>query len=124
MDVLQPYEGFSEIVPKYLLRLIKNDIKKCIEHKPHSSTIRSFGISTQRNSIVFWNKLTGETYCNLILWNDKRNKDTVDSMNKSVLLNALTCSSKLLSVFGSSVVGHRIKAFASYKIESTHVSIN
>lgn len=105
------------------MKTILNDIKKCVENRPKSSTVKSFGISTQRNSIVFWNKRTGEAYCNIILWSDKRHQETVDSLNKGIILNALTGGSKLLSIAGSAVVGHRMKAFASYKIENPHVSI-
>jgi glycerol kinase len=34
--------------------------------------LKCFGISTQRNSIILWNKKTGRNYTNFILWNDKR----------------------------------------------------
>ncbi len=56
LNILSPIKGYSEIDSNYLLSLIKENLKKCVKNKPRSYIIKSFGLSTQRNSIILWNK--------------------------------------------------------------------
>lgn len=122
LEILQPRKGYLEVDPKYLLTQIKKDIKKCVDNKPGSFVVKSLGISTQRNSIILWNKLTGENYCNIILWNDKRSLDISNSMNKGVILNILKGASYVVSLAGTSIAGHRLKAFSNYQTETSHIA--
>lgn len=122
LKILQPREGYEEIDPNYLLDLIKRDIKKCAENKPSSYIIKSFGISTQRNSITLWNKKTGEHYSNIILWSDRRPIDVCESMNSGIILNTIVGACKIASVVGTSITGHRIKSLSKYKVETKHIA--
>lgn len=124
LNILQPKDGYSEIEPSYLLGITIDFIKKCAQNMPSPSThiIKSFGMSTQRNSIILWNKKTGENYTKLILWNDKRPLELCNSLNKGVFLNLLKIGSKCLSIAGTSIAGHRLNAFSHYKVETNHTS--
>jgi glycerol kinase len=39
------------------------------------SNIRAIGITNQRETVVAWNKITGQVYHNAIVWSDVRTKD-------------------------------------------------
>jgi putative glycerol kinase 5 len=46
--------------------------------------ITCLGISTLRNSVILWDRHTGETYSNIILWNDSRSSLQAMSTNSSL----------------------------------------
>lgn len=121
LEILRPLDGFSEIDPKYLLEMIISDIKKCIMNRG-KYRINCFGISTQRNSVILWNKVTWENYSNIILWNDRRSADICDSMNKGLFLNILTSGAQIAALVGPSISGHRIKSFSKYKLTTGNVA--
>ena len=50
-----------------------------------ASDITCLGISTLRNSVILWNGETGETYSNIILWNDTRSTLHATTANSSLL---------------------------------------
>jgi putative glycerol kinase 5 len=84
-----------------------------------SYKIKCCGISTQRNSFLLFNKKTDETYCNLILWNDRRPVDTCNSINRGVMLNTIKKACNFLTTF---VPNQRLRAFSKYKVETNQVS--
>lgn len=45
--------------------------------------VTCLGLSTLRNSVVLWDKETGETYSKIILWNDTRSNLQATSVNSS-----------------------------------------
>ena len=38
-------------------------------------TVAAVGITNQRETVVFWNRLTGEPYANAIVWQDTRTRE-------------------------------------------------
>lgn len=46
----------------------------------HTSDIESVGITNQRETIVVWNRLTGEPIAPAIVWQDTRTKDLIDEL--------------------------------------------
>ncbi|CAF1473316.1 unnamed protein product, partial [Didymodactylos carnosus] len=57
--------------------------------------ISCLGISTLRNSVILWDKETGETYSNIILWNDSRSSQLATSSNNSFTWKTVRTFSKL-----------------------------
>lgn len=53
-------------------------------HPITAEEIRCLGISTLRNSVILWDRETGETYSNIILWNDSRSSNHATSTNSSL----------------------------------------
>ncbi len=80
--------------------------------------MRFFGISTQRNSVLLWDKDSGEAYSNFILWNDKRNTNIADSLNYTLSVKTLKLGSRFLSSF---VNDHRFITFSKYRYATNHV---
>ena len=46
--------------------------------------VTCLGISTLRNSVILWDRQTGQTYSNIILWNDTRSSAQALSTNSSL----------------------------------------
>jgi putative glycerol kinase 5 len=64
-----------------LLDVINETIKRA---SPLTITdITCLGISTLRNSVILWDRKTGETYSNIILWNDSRSSSHATATNFS-----------------------------------------
>ena len=49
-----------------------------------ATDITCLGISTLRNSVILWDRQTGETYSNIILWNDSRSSAHATATNSSI----------------------------------------
>ncbi len=89
LQILSPNKGYSEIDSSYLLALIKTSLKSCIKNKPSSYIIKSFGISTQRNSIILWNKLVTVHFSNLRKNSDSLIYQLIFSKGQTALVTAI-----------------------------------
>jgi len=58
--------------------------------------ITRLGISTLRNSVIVWDRNTGETYSNIILWNDSRSNIYTTSTNSSFTWKTIRHVAKLI----------------------------
>jgi putative glycerol kinase 5 len=58
--------------------------------------ITCLGISTLRNSVIVWDRQTGETYSNIILWNDTRSNLQAASVNSSLTWKTIRHVAKLI----------------------------
>lgn len=56
---------------------IEEATKKFIEKGYNVSQVRTIGLTNQRETIVCWDKNTGEPLCNAVVWPDTRTKDLV-----------------------------------------------
>ncbi|KAL7622278.1 Glycerol kinase [Parahypoxylon ruwenzoriense] len=78
---LYPESGWHEHDPLELLSSVETCIEKAMERftlKGYSkSQIKAVGITNQRETIVCWDKETGEPLCNAVVWPDTRTKDLV-----------------------------------------------
>ena len=76
------YEFDPEQFWSILLDVINETIKSA---SPLTVTdITCLGISTLRNSVILWDRKTGETYSNIILWNDSRSSLQTLATNSSL----------------------------------------
>lgn len=76
-----------EINPDQLWNQILELIKNCIDSSSFSiDKIEAIGISAQRNTFVTWNRTNGKELHNLVVWNDLRANEIVESYNKSWML--------------------------------------
>lgn len=48
----------------------------------NSSTVAALGITNQRETLIAWNKITGENYYNAIVWDDTRTAEHAASFSK------------------------------------------
>jgi putative glycerol kinase 5 len=58
--------------------------------------ITCLGISTLRNSVILWDRKTGETYSNIILWNDSRSSAQTLATNSSLTWKTIRHVAKII----------------------------
>ncbi|CAF0786239.1 unnamed protein product [Brachionus calyciflorus] len=117
LEILKPFEDYFEIDPEHLLESIKNSLLDVKKFKD-TVKIKCLGISTQRNSILLWNRNTGKRYTNFILWSDKRNKKLYKKMNSNLLLNTGTNLAKIATKIW---YNDHLKLISNYTVDSTHI---
>jgi len=84
--VLHPEAHAFEFDPEQFWSIVVSVIQEAIEHA-HPLTVTDItclGISTLRNSVILWDKTTGETCSNIILWNDSRSSVHAQATNSSL----------------------------------------
>ena len=64
--------------------------------KEKNIKIISIGITNQRETIIAWNKITGEPLYKAIIWQDRRTKDTCDNLIKNGLTENINAKTGLL----------------------------
>ncbi|RYP20301.1 hypothetical protein DL765_002864 [Monosporascus sp. GIB2] len=93
-----PESGWHEHDPNDLYNsvtaCIEEAMKKFIAKGYSKSQIKAVGLTNQRETIVCWDKNTGEPLCNAVVWPDTRTKDLVRE------LKAHPNSGKLLNLCG------------------------
>ncbi|XP_038121855.1 putative glycerol kinase 5 [Culex quinquefasciatus] len=98
--LVYPAPGQVEIVPGKLwdsvIATIRNAIK---DANLTAAQLTCLSISTQRNTFVCWNRLTGNVYHNFITWKDLRADELVRSWNNSLKLRALKFGATVLHFF-------------------------
>lgn len=81
IPMIYPKPGWVEQDPNHIWTSVLNVIQKSI----HASgitfeEIRSIGITNQRETIVLWDKVTGESFCHAINWQDRRTKEICETL--------------------------------------------
>lgn len=85
-----PYYGWVEEEPEEILRVMEEMIRNTIsENHKINENIKALGICNQRESIMFWDKLTGKPLSELIVWQDRRTSDRCKELIKSGLSNTV-----------------------------------
>ncbi len=78
-----PKDGWVEHDPEEIwsstLKVVKNVIKKSKQLKGKILTI---GITNQRETTILWDKQTGKTIYNAIVWQDRRSAEYCDKLKK------------------------------------------
>ena len=76
-----PMEGWVEQNPEEILKSVLHTTHKVVQDMNISfSDIRSIGITNQRETTVLWDKSTGETFGNAIVWQCNRSQEICDSI--------------------------------------------
>lgn len=69
---LKPKEGWFEQNPMEILNAVKSCMEVALENLRHldidPSDIHAIGISNQRETVIVWDKLTGQPLYNAIGW--------------------------------------------------------
>ncbi|KAG8989482.1 Glycerol kinase, partial [Tulasnella sp. 427] len=88
-----PHPGWHEHQPQELFDVViecLDGAAKALEKAGWSkSSVRSIGITNQRETTVAWSKSTGKALCNAIVWDDARTKGTVRHYNRLLDENGL-----------------------------------
>jgi glycerol kinase len=80
---IYPQSGWVEHDPNEILKTQQKVISQVIEKsKVNVSDIHSIGITNQRETVVVWNKKTGEPVCNAIVWQDTRTTEFCNGIKK------------------------------------------
>lgn len=83
---IYPQPGWVEQEPNALWDSVVATIDQAIERASQtgsSLSIKALGIANQRETIVVWDKETGEPLYNAIVWNDTRTVDICSSLQKN-----------------------------------------
>ncbi|XP_058799685.1 putative glycerol kinase 5 [Phymastichus coffea] len=97
MELLYPKPGYVEIDPDWLWDTVVRVTKQAIEESGvDPSKIETLGISTQRCSVITWNRESGKHYHNFVTWKDLRADSLVKSWNSSLTMQGLRLGSRLL----------------------------
>ncbi len=76
-----PMEGWVEQNPEAIFKSVLHTTQKVVQDMDISfSNIRSIGITNQRETTVLWDKSTGETFGNAIVWQCNRTQEICDSI--------------------------------------------
>ncbi len=82
---IYPKDSWVEHDPKDILMSVKKAIKQALNKASiDASKIRGIGVTNQRETVVFWNKKTGQTYGNALVWQCKRTQKRVEHLKTKV----------------------------------------
>ncbi len=80
---IYPKPGWVEEDPSEIWQNVKACIKEVIKiGKVDANKIDSIGITNQRESLVVWDKETGNPLYNVIVWQDRRSSKLVDALKQ------------------------------------------
>lgn len=74
-----PRPGWVEQDPEQIWTSVREAVNSCVESHPVDS-IAAVGISNQRESVVAWDRRTGEPLSPVISWQDRRTASDCDAM--------------------------------------------
>lgn len=81
---IYPKPGWVEHDPEAIWRTVVDGIEKCLNKAGvKGSQIASIGITNQRETVVLWNKKSGKTLHNAIVWQCRRTTEFCNSLKKS-----------------------------------------
>jgi len=103
-----PKSGWVEHDPQKILSSQLNTLKNLIEHNNiNVADIAGIGITNQRETTVVWNKTTGKTIYNAIVWQDIRTSPICEELKNKGLENYVKTTTGL--VIDSYFSGTKIK---------------
>jgi len=89
-----PHDGWVEHNPTDILQSVLDVCKRVLsENNVAANQIIAIGITNQRETTLVWNKKTGKTLYNAIVWQDRRTADYCESISNtetSTLINDKT----------------------------------
>jgi len=80
--MIYPQPGWVELDPAEIWAIVSEVIKETLRKASITyEQIEAIGITNQRETTLAWNKETGESYGNAIVWQDTRTADQVEILN-------------------------------------------
>lgn len=81
-----PKPGWVEHDPKEIWQAVGESVTACLAKAGvDAKSILAIGITNQRETLCFWDRKTGETLANAIVWQDRRTGEFCDSLKKQSL---------------------------------------
>jgi glycerol kinase len=81
-----PKPGWVEHDPKEIWKAVGESVTAAVKKAGiDAKSIAAIGITNQRETLCFWDKKTGETLSNAIVWQDRRTAEFCDSLKKQSL---------------------------------------
>ncbi len=69
---IYPQSGWVEHKPEAIWTSVLQALEKVLKTKPEKTVVSCIGITNQRETVVCFNRKTGEAYGNAIVWQDRR----------------------------------------------------
>lgn len=77
-----PHSGWVEQDPEEIYKVIMSTSRSIFRRQEISkSELVGIGITNQRETVVAWNRLTGEPIYNAIVWMDRRTSENIDKLS-------------------------------------------
>ena len=81
-----PFPGWVEEKPMEILDLTEQSVRETLNEEPKiKENLEGLGICNQRESVMLWDKNTGEPLSELIVWQDRRTADRCRELEKAGL---------------------------------------
>ena len=78
---IYPRAGWVEHDPIEIWQMTQRVVREAVEQSgAKTGQIRAVGLTNQRETIVIWNRRTGQPYANAIVWQDTRTKELCDQL--------------------------------------------
>ena len=92
-----PHDGWVEHNPLEILKTTKDAVNFILNEKNiNPKEISVAGITNQRETIVAWNKQTGQPVYNAIVWQDRRTENFCEKLRNKKLTNLIQTKTGLL----------------------------
>ncbi len=89
LSLVYPNDGWVEQDPREIIQKTISVIREVLGRVENPSTVACAGMTNQRETVVVWNRHTGEPVYNAIVWQDRRtahycNQLKVDNVDKDI----------------------------------------
>ena len=92
-----PKDGWVEHNPEEIWKTTKIVLKNALlKIKKIKGEILTLGITNQRETTIIWDKQTGKSIYNAIVWQDRRTSDLCDSLKKKGLQKIIKSKTGLI----------------------------
>ena len=92
-----PHDGWVEHNPLEILKTTKDAVNYILNEKNiNPKEIAVAGITNQRETIVAWNKQTGQPVYNAIVWQDRRTENFCEELRNKKLTSLIQTKTGLL----------------------------
>jgi len=92
-----PKPGWVEHDPNEIWKAVGESVTACLKKSGvDAKSIAAIGITNQRETLCFWDKKTGATLANAIVWQDRRTAEFCESLKKQSLENVFQKATGLL----------------------------
>lgn len=79
LDETHPAPGWVEQSPEAIRESVQRAVGACLAEAP-AGAVAAVGLSTQRESVVLWDRITGEALMPVMSWQDRRSADLCDAL--------------------------------------------